>query len=183
MRTQGLQNSREQVRSPLIPGKSTFRMTTNLLPNSATPAPYSRSLLDHDGLMTPVLTAQFGPLIVRKTQSHPSTDSVLRRSSIYQSASDSKILDAVLEISPQALPAGVIDQLLNEDILFGQILADFAIPVRITDRTLYQSTAPDEIARWGRRLRIYHGKTAAFICHVDELLVSEAQLLTMRLPI
>jgi hypothetical protein len=92
-------------------------------------------------------------------------------------------LDAVLEISPQALPAGVIDQLLNEDILFGQILADFAIPVRITERTLYQSTAPNETLRWGRRLKIYHGKTAAFICRVDELLVSEARLVAMHLAV
>lgn len=156
-------------------------MTTSLQPTFA--PPYSRSLLDHDSLMTPVLTAQFGPLIVRKTQSHPSTDSVLRHSSIYQAASDSKILDAVLEISPHALPAGVIAQLLQEDILFGQILADFAIPVRITDRTLYQSNAPDQIPRWGRRLRIYHAETAAFICRVDELLVIEAQLIAMRLAV
>ena len=156
-------------------------MTTSLPPNSATPAPYSRSLLDHDGLMTPVLTAQFGPLIVRKTQSHPTANSVLRHSSIYQAGSDRKILDAALQISPHALPAGSLDQLLNEDILFGQLLADFSIPVRIADRTLYHSTETDEIPRWGRRLSIYHGETGAFICRVKELLVNDAQLLTMRL--
>jgi hypothetical protein len=156
-------------------------MTTSPQPTIA--PPYSRSLLDHDGLMTPVLTAQFGPLIVRKTQSHTSSDHVLRHSSIYQARSNGKILDAVLTISPHALPANFVDQLLNQDILFGQILTDLAIPVRITDRILYNSHPADPTSRWGRRLSIYHGDTRALICSVDELLVIETQLLAMRLAV
>ena len=158
-------------------------MTASQPPKSVTLAPYSRSLLDHDGLMTPILAQEFGALSVRKTQTDQASGRFSRRSSIFQTASGGKSLDAVLEISAAALPAKFLDQLLRDDVLFGQLLADFEIPVRLTDRVLYQITPSPPETRWGRRLKIYHGKTAAFICRVDELLVSEARLLAMRLAV
>ena len=155
-------------------------MTANPPPNLVPPAPFGRSLLDHDGLMTPILRAQFGPLTVGKTHSDQGSNRLLRRSSILQAASGIPILDAVLVISAQALPLGFLDQLLREDVLFGQLLADFAIPVRLADRSLYQSAKAAEDPRWGRRLTIYRKDSDAFICTVDELLVSDAQLLPLR---
>lgn len=155
-------------------------MTASLPPTLVPPAPFGRSLLDHDDLMTPILSAEFGPLTVHKTHIDSGSSHFERRSSIVQAASGSTILDAVLEISTQALPLGFLDQLLREDVLFGQLLVDFAIPVRFADRTLYQSAKAPEDLRWGRRLTIYRKDTDERICTVDELLVSDAQLLPLR---
>jgi hypothetical protein len=156
-------------------------MTASQPPKSVTLAPYSRSLLDHDGLMTPILAQEFGALSVRKTQTDQASGRFSRRSSIFQIASGGKILDAVLEISAAALPAKFLDQLLRDDVLFGQLLADFAIPVRLTDRVLYQITPSSPETRWGRRLTIYHAETHAFICSVDEVLAPDTQLWPLRL--
>ncbi|MEI6800513.1 MAG: hypothetical protein WCO04_15065, partial [Pseudomonadota bacterium] len=133
-------------------------------------------------LMTPLLRKTFGALTVRKTQDQPNDDTVLRRSSIYQASTDIKILDAELRISVQALPAGFIVQLQNENRLFGQLLQDFAIPVRIAERELYQTTDKDsDTPRWGRRVTLYHSDTKGFICKVDELLVEDDRLLPLLL--
>jgi hypothetical protein len=156
-------------------------MTASQPPKSVTLARYSRSLLDHDSLMTPILAQEFGALSVRKTQTDQASGHFLRRSSIFQIASGGKILDAELEISAAALPAKFLYQLLRDDVLFGQLLADFAIPVRLTDRVLYQTTPSPPETRWGRRLTIYHAETHAFICSVDEVLAPDTQLWPLRL--
>ena len=153
-------------------------MTAPLPPNAVNPACFSQTLLDHDGLMTPVLVAQFGPLTVRQTEARHSETRFFRRSSIYQAASGAKILDAVLDISLPSLPLGFLAQLQDEDVLFGQLLSDFSIAVRIADRVLYQSHS-----RWGRRLTIYHSDTQAFICTVEELMAPDAQLWPLRLAV
>jgi hypothetical protein len=170
--TQGLQNGGEQVRSQSILRNCPASMTASQPPKSVTLAPYSRSLLDHDGLMTPILAQEFGALSVRKTQTDQASGRFLRRSSIFQIASGGKILDAELEISAAAL---------RDDVLFGQLLADFEIPVRLTDRVLYQTTPLHPEMRWGRRLTIYHAETHAFICSVDEVLAPDTQLWALRL--
>ena len=97
-------------------------------------------MADHDGLMTHVLLQEFGALSVRKTQTDQATDRFLRRLSIFKAVSGGKILGAMLEISAPTLPAAFLDQLLREDVLFGQIFADFEIPVRLTDQILNQTT-------------------------------------------
>ena len=77
-----------------------------------------------------------------KTQTDQTSGHFLRRSSIFQIASGGKILDAVLEISAAALPAKFLGQLLQEDVLFVQLLADFEIPVRLRDRVCTKSPHP-----------------------------------------
>ena len=153
---------------------------TAILPSSADNLPaFSQSLLDHDGLMTPVLRAAFGPLTVRQSQAPLGQDRMRRRSTIHQAATGAKILDAVLDIAVQALPAGFLEQLQRQDVLFGQLLQDFSVGVRIADRSLYQCF-DGPVLRCGRRLVIYGGARSDVICHVDELLTSEAQLLVLR---
>jgi hypothetical protein len=154
-------------------------MTAILPPSADCPAPFSQSLLDHDGLMTPVLRAAFGPLTVRQSQVLSGQDRMRRRSSIHQAATGAKILDAVLDIAVQALPEGFLEQLQRQDVLFGQLLQDFSVGVRIADRSLYRGFDGTDL-RCGRRLAIYDSARGDFICHVDELLSSEAQLLGLR---
>jgi len=155
-------------------------MTTTLPPSTAAAGPFSQSLLDHDGLMTPVLRAAFGALTVSQSQAHMGQHCLQRRSSIHQAATGAKILDAVLNISITSLPAGFSEKLQQEDVLFGQLLIDHALAVRICERSLYASLAGEDL-RFGRRAAIYRGDTDELICKVDELLVSEAQLLVLRL--
>lgn len=140
----------------------------------------SRELLDHDGLMTPVLIRQFGPMNVRQTYAQHNEDRFLRHSTIYQSASGEKILEAVLDISLRAVPIGFLDLLQSKDVLFGQLLMDLSIAVRIVDRNVYRSET-DHPPRWGRRLAIQHCDSQVVICKVDELLVSEPHLLRLAL--
>ncbi len=154
-------------------------MTANLPPAIERAGPFSQRLLDHDGLMTPVLQAAFGPLAVRQSQVIDSVDRLRRRSSIHQAVSGAKILDAVLNVSLPALPDGFLEQLQHSDVLFGQLLSDFGLTVRTTNRILYQSLT-DNPCRLGRRVAILRRDTDALVCQVDELLVSEAQLLALR---
>ncbi len=153
-------------------------MSPSVSPIDLTSNGFSKGLLDHDGLMTPVLLAQFGPLTARQTEGKQIENRFLRQSTIYQAATGEKILDAELDISLQSLPATFLDCLQQQDILFGQLLRDFSIDVRIMDRTLYQS---DQSLRWGRRLSICNANTLDLICKVQELMVGDAQLLPIRL--
>ena len=143
---------------------------------------FSQMLLDHDGLMTPVLLSHFGALTVQQNECHRDADRILRKSSIYQSASGLKILDAALDISLPALPMGFFEQLLYQDKLFGQLLNDFSIPIRIAARTLHHAPAADnQDTRWGRRLSMYRDDTQEFVCHVEELMMPNHQLLPLRI--
>lgn len=141
---------------------------------------FSHDLLDHDGLMTPVLHHHFGILTVRQTHAQHYADRFVRNSSIYQVASGEKILDAVLDISLPAVPSSFLNLLQTKGVLFGQLLIDFSIDVQIVNRSLYQTKA-DHSPRWGRCLTIQHRDSQDVICTVDELLVSEPSLLRIAL--
>lgn len=159
-------------------------MTTPLPPDMTEADRYCLDLLDHDGLMTPVLRAQFGSLTAVQIAAERSEDIFLRESCIYQIATGAKILDAVLSISLSALPAGFLDRLLAEDVLFGQLLIEFRIGVRIAGRSCYLSqAAPDQPRRWGRRLLMYRIDTGALLCRVDELLTDGTGLVTLHAPL
>lgn len=161
---------------------------STMLKNSASPLKdvnkfhFSQMLLDHDGLMTPVLIAQFGALTVQQNEFHHGADRFLRKSSIYQATSGLKILDAALEISLPSLPRGFLGQLLHEEKLFGQLLNDHSIPIRIAARTLHLSSGEDDQdARWGRSLTMYRDDTQDFLCHVQELMMPDHQLLPLSI--
>jgi hypothetical protein len=156
-------------------------MTAPLPPDMTDVDRYCLGLLDHDGLMTPLLRAQFGSLTAVQSGAERSDGIFLRESSIYQVATGAKILDAVLKISLPALPGGFLDRLLAEDVLFGQLLIEFRVSVRIAERSCYLSwAASDQPRRWGRRLDMYRVDTGALLCAVDELLAPGAELIASR---
>lgn len=143
---------------------------------------FSLTLLDHDGLMTPVLLAAFGRLFARQISSTYSGGWFVRRSSIFQRSTGERILDATLEISYAALPTGFLEKLTQGEELFGQLLSDFGIEVRISDKSIYSLNHDGHSGpRWGRRVSMYRQDTDDLLCQVDELLVSEALLLQYRL--
>lgn len=130
------------------------------------------ALLDHDGLMTPVLTRQFGPLRAQQHRSVRSGDTVHRHSTIRTHPGGAAILVARLDIHVPALPDGLLERLGSGKVLFGQLLLDEGIAVQVRDRHLYRvgdAEAPD--TRLGRRLTMQRSDTGMLICRVDELLV------------
>ncbi|WP_309665918.1 hypothetical protein [Tabrizicola sp.] len=142
---------------------------------------HSLTLLDLDGLMSPILFSEFGRLFARQISSKRSGGAFTRRSSIFQKSTGQKILDATLEISLAALPAGFLEKLTQSEELFGQLLSDFGIKVRISDKSVYSLKQDGHSGqRWGRRLSMYRQDTDELLCRVDELLVSETLLFQYR---
>jgi hypothetical protein len=130
------------------------------------------ALLDHDGLMTPVLTRRFGPLRAEQHLSDLSGDTLHRHSTIRTHPGGEAILAARLDIHVPALPDGLLDRLGSGMVLFGQLLLDEGIDVQVQDRHLYrvgEGGAPE--TRWGRRLTMQRRDTGMLVCKVDELLV------------
>lgn len=143
----------------------------------------SLRLLDHDGLMTPVLRAQFGALRAVQHRALREGDIYLRQSTIRRRAGGETILTARLEIRTDALPGGFLDDLAGGEVPFGQLLQDRAIGVEIRDREVFRVTAADGTApRWGRRLAIHRLSDGALVCRVEEILAPEAELLRLSRP-
>jgi hypothetical protein len=88
---------------------------------------YAVRLLDHDGLMTPILLAEFGPLRAVQTVADHADGLFHRRSVLRRVPGDEAILDASLKISVQALPDGFLQSLVKAETLFGQALQDHGI--------------------------------------------------------
>jgi chorismate-pyruvate lyase len=138
---------------------------------------YALSLLDHDGLMTPRLVAEFGPLRAIQTSARVEGDIFHRQSILRTLADDEALLEADLKISLSALPDGFLGRLQTTQTPFGQLLMDYAIAVRFSDRQIYQhlgKNLADE--RWGRRLAMWHADTGGHLCDVQELLFPAKQL-------
>jgi hypothetical protein len=144
---------------------------------------YALSLLEHDGLMTPRLQQEFGPMRAIQLAAH-TTGTTFRRQSILRTQSgDHAILEATLEISLAALPKGFLERLVAVETPFGQLLQDYMISIEILDRQTYRKApGANTECRWGRRLTMRRADTSAHLCDVDELLVPGQQLISVRRP-
>ena len=133
--------------------------------------PVSHALLMHDGLMTRELIRHFGAVHAVQT------------ATLYQTATGAPLLQATLTINKPALPEGLLDQLLDSTRLFGSLLMEAGIAVRMTDRTIYRAGPPDGVYAgvWGRRQRMLHAKGGGLLCDVDECLVEEAPLRNLKI--
>ena len=108
-------------------------------------------------------------------------ETYMRASSLRQSASNRKILDATLIVMKRTLPTTLIDDLRSTSKMFGQLLLDYGMEVIVRDRRpiiLYDQTAQD--VRIGRQHRITDATTQETLCLVNELLVSEKNLLLLK---
>lgn len=140
--------------------------------------PVSHALLTHDDLMTRALIRHFGAVHAVQTAIEDAGNSITRRSTLYQTATGAALLKAILVINKPELPDGLLDRLRDGTRLFGALLIDAGIAVRMEDRAIYRKESPggDQAGVWGRRLRILHASGDGLLCDVDECLVEEALL-------
>lgn len=140
--------------------------------------PVSHALLVHDGLMTRQLIRFFGPVHAVQTGLERDGDTVTRWSTLHQTATGAALLHATLVIASQNLPDGLMDQLQSGNQLFGGLLAEAGVVVRMTDRVIYRAGPPGGVyaGSWGRRQRMLRAFDDVLLCDVDECLSDEAAL-------
>lgn len=145
--------------------------------------PVSHALLMHDDLMTRALIRHFGAVHAVQTAIEDDGATVTRWSTLYQTATGAPLLQATLVMNKTALPEGLLDRLLHGTRLFGSLLIDAGIEVRMTDRTIYRAGPPGGVYAgvWGRRQRMLHAKGGGLLCDVDECLVDEASLQNLEI--
>ena len=118
--------------------------------------PVSHALLTHGELMTRALIRHFGAVHAVQTAIDVADDRVTRRSTLYQTATGAALLRAVLVINRPALPEGLVERLLDGKRLFGALLMEAGIAVRMEGRTIYRQDAPSGSPGgvWGCRLHM-----------------------------
>jgi hypothetical protein len=138
-------------------------------------------LLQHDQLMTPVLWSEFGGIVARDVI-HTHEDDILRRTSaLHHKYTGRKVLDAKLEIFIDSVPGAIVQQLSTTEKLFGQLLLENEIVIETRNRKVFSHTESDErVTRWGRRLSLINAADQAVLCRVEELLVPEVELLSLK---
>lgn len=141
----------------------------------ANPAPTHAldwSLLDHDGLMTPVLVAHFGPLSVQVLRTEVSGAAAFRRiSQLYQTATGTIILDAEMILNAAALPAQVLAGLQDSSIPFGQLVIEAGIAACSVDREItWLMSSLDSERRACRRHRLINARSGKELCAIVETL-------------
>ena len=150
--------------------------------------PISHALLAHDGLMTPKLTQFFGAVHARQSDLEDAGDSLVRWSTIYQTASGAPLLQAKLVIFKPALPDGFLDCLLSGTRLFGSLVVEAGVAVRMTGHRIFRADPPADpsgetgAGAWGRRHRMLRAGNDAPLCDVEERLEPEATLQDLILP-
>lgn len=140
--------------------------------------PVSHALLQHDGLMTRQLIRHFGPVHAVQTGIERDGDTITRWSTLLQTATGETLLQATLVIASPNLPDGLIDRLLAGNQLFGGLLIEAGVAVRMTDRVIYRAGPPGGVhaGSWGRRQRMLRASDDAVLADVDECLSDEATL-------
>ncbi len=130
------------------------------------------SLLDHDGLMTPILLAYFGSIKVEVLQTEVLNATTLRRvSRLHQAATGAVILDAEMILNTAALPRQVLIGLQDTPIPFGQLLMDAGITARSVERQIVGLGEKDKSERrLGRRHRLVNARTEQELCKIVETL-------------
>jgi len=146
--------------------------------------PVSHALLAHDGLMTPRLTQYFGAVHARQTDLEDDGDSLVRWSTLYQTATGAALLQAELVIFKPALPDGFLERLLSGTRPFGSLLLEAGLAVRIADRRIFRTGPPGGAyaGAWGRRHRMLCASDDTPLCDVEERLEPETTLQDLILP-
>jgi chorismate-pyruvate lyase len=140
----------------------------------------SHSLLGHDSLMTPFLTARFGSISARQRLMTFGESTFSRQSKLCRKSDGELILEATLLISEPSIPEAMLRQLQRDDTPFGLLLAEHGLATTIAERALYfKSNSDPTMVRWGRRHFILNADDESRICQVDELLVPEAELVRL----
>ncbi len=131
-------------------------------------------------LLTPHLIMAFGDIFViedKNTENLEAANFYYRESSIFQTCSKTKILEASLKISKKHLPKALINDLRNTTIPFGKLLTKYKIKVDVKDHKIcMHRDVANSSTRIGRSLKIYEKQSNVIIAFVRELFVPEKEL-------
>ncbi len=131
-------------------------------------------------LLTPKLISTFGDIFViedKDIENFEAASFYYRESSIFQTCSNTKILEANLKISKKHLPKGLINDLSHTTIPFGKLLTEYKINAGVKDLNIcIHKSVVNSSTRIGRNLKIYDKQSNMVIAFVRELFVSEKEL-------
>ena len=144
--------------------------------------PFEMILLDHDGLMTPVLKAHFGPIRVEKQLDEGQNLGKLRRvSRLHQVATGLIILDADMILNIGELTPEIMGGLHGSTIPFGQLLIQSGSAAKSVDRVISRIAGQDGQAdRLRRQHRLINAHTQAELCQIMETLSPLPVLMAAR---
>lgn len=147
----------------------------------ATAERFARDLLMHDGLMTPVLQRQFGPMYAVEHRRSEADGRYLRVSDLRQRGTGVLLLESRMSIRTAALPGAMLKALRHTDTPFGQLLLNAGIAARSVSREITRQAGKDGGPdRLGRRHVIVNSTTGAQICEIHEVLNRADLLLSAR---
>lgn len=135
----------------------------------------SRRLLDRDALLTPELLRVFGTIRAVQTACCETDTHYIRQSCLRRVIDGAPVLHARLEICKATVPPALLDALRHGETPFGQLLADFGIPVVIRKRTVFVTAS----GRYSRHVEIRAQQDETLICTVAETLVPDDQLVNL----
>lgn len=146
------------------------------------PAALDWGLLDHDGLLTPVLMSHFGPITAHRVQTDVLSATALRRvSQLHQAATGTVILDAEMVLNTGDMPQSLLTDLQETVIPFGQLLIQSGLTARSVDREITVQNGPNGAERrLGRRHRLVDAQTGRHLCTLVETLSPLSVLLTAQ---
>lgn len=169
---------------PYLDDDRTPNLAADELEILARDVPVSHMLLVHDHLMTPVLGRTFGAVHALQTHLEDHGDRLVRWSTLYQTATGAPLLQARLVIFKSALPGGFADRLLSGTRLFGSLLIEAGLAVRMADHYVFRVGQPggSPAGAWGRRHRLLCVRDDAPLCDAEERLEDETTLQGLILP-
>lgn len=161
----------------LVHPRFSIRRVTGVTIVAADGVRLGMDLLDHDGLMTPVLVAQFGPIRVEKSQDDRDGGLLHRVSRLHQMATGWVILDADMILNTRALPPKVLTGLHETTTPFGHLLIESDVQARSVDRVITRVAATDGGEdRLKRQHRLIDARRGVTLCQVIETLSPESLL-------
>lgn len=140
--------------------------------------PLSYALLAHDELMTPRLVRHFGTVHAHQTAVKDEGQRLIRWSTIFQTMTGEPLLMARLVLYKPVLPASLIHQLLTTERLFGALLIEAGITVRMEERRVFRidPEGNGDTDQFGRFQKMILTDDSTLICECEEVLSGESQL-------
>jgi hypothetical protein len=138
-------------------------------------------LLEKKTLLTPQIKTLFGKVILENRSQTMQGDQLLRQVTLVQEKSNLALLEGRLCINVQNLPKELCGKLTQSKDLFGQLLIDFDIAVKIKNLDLFSMIDADSgYERYGRRHKIVDADTGAVLSEVEELFSPQENLRKAR---
>ena len=137
--------------------------------------------LETRALLTPQIKAFFGNVILENRSQSMHGYQLLRQVTLVQEQSNIALLDGHLCINFKNVPEELFEKLLYTKGLFGQLLIDFEVEVKIESLKLFSTVDTDtKQERHGRRHKIVDANTGSVLSEVEELFLPQENLKKAR---